>query len=180
MELKKENRVEIDKIVDLSFQQLIKEDVGDYIISIEDIMETLNDENEKKANDTVSFREKWQRQFSKMTKKPFYCDIENQWKDTWMMHLTSVLFTGDLTELHCRVLELPFADLTKSMYILLPNDKSGLPALEKALGADSFSKTWKRIVQRMAKHLVTVKLPKTYIKTTFRVDTNATRGKLLP
>lgn len=173
MDIKTEKKVEVDRIVDLVFEQLINENVGDYVIPIEDIVGMLNEELKAKQKGKLSFHEKWQRQFSKMMKKPFYCEIENQWKDTWMMHLSSVLFAGDLIELNCRVLELPFTDLTKSMYILLPNDKMGLPTLEKALNIESFSKTWKRIVQRMAKHLVHVRIPKTYIKTTFRVDTNA-------
>jgi len=176
MEAQTGNHIEIDRIVDLAFQQLIKENVGDYIISIEDIMQTLNNEKQEKRKGTASFHEKWQRQFSKMMKRPFYCQTDDQWNETWMMHLSSVLFTGNIPELNCRVLELPFANFTKSMYVLLPNDKTGLNALEEALNSDLFSKSWKRIVQRMAKQLVHVRVPRTYIKTTFHVDTNVIKS----
>lgn len=83
----------------------------------------------------VYFKGNWLRKFdSALTKvEPFFLGSKDNKMDAKMMHIEADFRSGYVNELKARVVELPYVGRKLSMFIVLPDDVDGLPALEAKL-----------------------------------------------
>ncbi|XP_043645589.1 antichymotrypsin-2 isoform X4 [Drosophila teissieri] len=113
----------------------------------------------------IHFKGTWQHQFSKHLTRPetFHLDGERT-VQVPMMSLKERLRFADLPALDAKALELPYKDSDLSMLIVLPNTKTGLPALEEKLRLTTLS----QITQALHETRVVLKLPR--FKAEFQVE----------
>ncbi|KRJ98195.1 uncharacterized protein Dyak_GE24388, isoform F [Drosophila yakuba] len=113
----------------------------------------------------IHFKGTWRHQFSKHLTRPetFHLDGERT-VQVPMMSLKERLRFADLPALDAKALELPYKDSDLSMLIVLPNTKTGLPALEEKLRLTTLS----QITQALHETKVVLKLPR--FKAEFQVE----------
>lgn len=113
----------------------------------------------------IHFKGTWQHQFPKHATRPetFYLNGERG-VQVPMMNVKERFRYADLPALDAAALELPYKDSDLSMLIILPNSKTGLPALEEKLRGTTLS----QITQALHRTQVVVKLPK--FKAEFQVE----------
>jgi len=82
----------------------------------------------------IYFKGFWQHQFKKdrTAKAPFYTS-ETDTVDVDMMHVKEYFRYGEFPELDAKGIELPYKDSDMSMFIILPNKRTGLAKLETDL-----------------------------------------------
>ncbi|XP_017031069.1 serine protease inhibitor 42Dd isoform X2 [Drosophila kikkawai] len=125
----------------------------------------LNADSRLVLVNAIHFKGTWQHQFPKHATRPdtFYLNGERS-VQVPMMSVKERFRYADLPALDAAALELPYKDSDLSMLIILPNSKTGLPALEEKLRATPLS----QITQALHKTQVVVKLPK--FKAEFQVE----------
>ncbi|CAG2252600.1 unnamed protein product [Mytilus edulis] len=97
----------------------------------------------------VYFKGQWKSQFDpkKTTKRNFWMN-ENKKVMTNMMWQKSTFKAGVDMDLNCKAVELPYKGDNISMVIILPNEKEGLPEMEKKLSPLTFYNLVKRLKSR--------------------------------
>ncbi|KAH8390007.1 hypothetical protein KR200_005256 [Drosophila serrata] len=125
----------------------------------------LNADSRLVLVNAIHFKGTWQHQFPKHGTRPdtFYLNGERS-VQVPMMSVKERFRYADLPALDAAALELPYKDSDLSMLIILPNSKTGLPALEEKLRSTPLS----QITQALHKTQVLVKLPK--FKAEFQVE----------
>ncbi|XP_044317993.1 serine protease inhibitor 42Dd-like [Drosophila rhopaloa] len=113
----------------------------------------------------IHFKGTWRTRFSKNATRLdiFYLDVA-RCVQVPMMALKERFRFANLPELDASALELPYKDSDHSMLIVLPNNRTGLSALEEKLRVTPLS----LITQALQKTEVLVKLPK--FKAEFQVE----------
>ncbi len=95
----------------------------------------------------IYFKGNWAHQFDKQRTRDFYfCLNERDSVKVPMMEQKARFGYGETDDL--QVLEMSYAGGDLSMIVLLPQDKTGLPALEAALAADALAK-WTQDLPQM-------------------------------
>jgi serpin B len=120
----------------------------------------------------IYFKGDWQTQFDKaQTRDEDFYPSQTQTKKLAFMHREDGLnyFDGGTFQL----LELPYKNKELSLIVLLPKDRSGLPALEQSLTAASTQQWLSQVVQR---DKVIVALPK--FKSTQQFELGGTLGAM--
>ncbi|XP_015014646.2 antichymotrypsin-2 isoform X3 [Drosophila erecta] len=127
--------------------------------------DVLNSDSRLVLVNAIHFKGTWQHQFSKHLTRPdtFHLDGERT-VQVPMMSIKKRLRYADLTALDAKALELPYKDSDLSMLIVLPNTKTGLPALEEKLRLTPLS----QITQALHETMVALKLPR--FKAEFQVE----------
>ena len=113
----------------------------------------------------IYFKGLWKLPFEKKSTKTdtFFLSASNTRK-TRMMNVEEQFNYAEVSNLNCKILELPYTGDEISMYILLPNTNNGLTALESQLTFAGLNAA----IASMYKHLVGVHIPK--FKMTFQVN----------
>ena len=120
----------------------------------------------------IYFKGDWQTQFDKAhTRDEDFYPSQTQTKKVAFMHREDGLnyFDGGTFQL----LELPYKNKELSLIVLLPKDRSGLPALEQSLTASNTQQWLSQVVQR---DKVIVALPK--FKSTQQFELGGTLGAM--
>jgi len=127
--------------------------------------DVLNSESRLVLVNAIHFKGTWQHQFAKHLTRPdtFHLDGERT-VQVPMMSLKERFRYADLPALDAMALELPYKDSDLSMLIVLPNTKTGLPALEEKLRLTTLS----QITQSLYESKVALKLPR--FKAEFQVE----------
>jgi len=127
--------------------------------------DVLNSESRLVLVNAIHFKGTWQHQFAKHLTRPdtFHLDGERT-VQVPMMSLKERFRYADLPALDAMALELPYKDSDLSMLIVLPNTKTGLPALEEKLRLTTLS----QITQSLYETKVALKLPR--FKAEFQVE----------
>ncbi|XP_034652778.1 serine protease inhibitor 42Dd isoform X3 [Drosophila subobscura] len=113
----------------------------------------------------IHFKGTWEHKFPQhATQQELFHSNEGQSSKVPMMNLKKKFRYAALPELDAAALELPYADSDLSMLIVLPNSRTGLPALEEKLRGTPLSV----ITQSLQTTEVVVKLPK--FKAEFQVE----------
>lgn len=105
----------------------------------------------------VYFKGTWEYEFDKKktsVEKFYISDVEYRLVD--FMHMESNLKYASLPDLYATALELKYANSNFSMVIVLPNSRTGLPALEERLKNYDLS----YIVGKMYKQAIDISIPK--------------------
>jgi len=105
----------------------------------------------------IYFKGLWAHQFKKSltVKAPFYTS-ETDSVQVDMMHVKEHFRYGEFSDLDAKGIELPYKDSDMSMFIILPNKRTGLAKLE----TDLTSVDLKDLTSRMYRTEVDVSLPK--------------------
>uniref|UniRef100_A0A6M2DYW9 Putative serpin n=1 Tax=Xenopsylla cheopis TaxID=163159 RepID=A0A6M2DYW9_XENCH len=113
------------------------------------------------------FKGLWEKQFKKeaTTEKPFYV-TETETKNVQMMHIKDKFRYGDFEDLDAKAIELRYKDSDLAMLIVLPNSKTGLPALEEKLK----NLDLQNLTQRMYSVEVILDLPKFKIESEIQLN----------
>nr|NP_995758.1 serpin 42Da, isoform G [Drosophila melanogaster]AAS64785.1 serpin 42Da, isoform G [Drosophila melanogaster]CAD21900.1 serpin 4 [Drosophila melanogaster] len=135
--------------------------------------DVLNSESRLVLVNAIHFKGTWQHQFAKHLTRPdtFHLDGERT-VQVPMMSLKERFRYADLPALDAMALELPYKDSDLSMLIVLPNTKTGLPALEEKLRLTTLS----QITQSLYETKVALKLPR--FKAEFQVELSEVFQKL--
>lgn len=105
----------------------------------------------------IYFKGSWDKQFIKSrTEKADFWTSETDSKQVDMMYVKEHFRYAELPELDAAAIELPYANSSLSMLVILPNSKTGLPKLEAALANVDLAE----ISKNMSKQEVTVYMPK--------------------
>lgn len=105
----------------------------------------------------IYFKGSWAKQFNKeRTEKADFWTTETDKKQVDMMFVKDHFRYGSLPELDATAIELPYANSSLSMLIILPNQKTGLSNLETALANVDLSE----VSKKLHKTEVNVYLPK--------------------
>lgn len=125
----------------------------------------LNADSRLVLVNAIHFKGNWVHQFPKYATRPDTFHLDNERTiQVPMMSIKERFRYADLPSLNAAALELPYKDSDLSMLIILPNSKTGLPALEEKLRSTPLSV----ITQALHKTQVQVKLPK--FKAEFQVE----------
>lgn len=121
----------------------------------------------------IYFKGFWKHQFNKERtfKAPFFLN-ENDSVDVDFMTIKKHFNYGTLRDLDATALELPYKDSDITMMIILPNQRTGLDALEKKLGTIDFSE----LSKQMYSTEVNVEIPK--FKIEFDINLNEPLQKM--
>ncbi|XP_026466199.1 antichymotrypsin-2-like isoform X4 [Ctenocephalides felis] len=113
------------------------------------------------------FKGLWEKQFKKENTqdKPFYV-TETETKNVRMMHIKDKFRYGEFEELDAKAVELPYRNSDLAMLIILPNSKTGLPALEEKLQNVDLQ----NLTQRMYSVEVILDLPKFKIESEINLN----------
>ncbi|XP_052060807.1 leukocyte elastase inhibitor-like [Mytilus californianus] len=97
----------------------------------------------------VYFKGQWKSKFDpkKTTQRDFWMN-ENKKVMINMMWQKNTFKAGVDMDLKCKAVELPYKGDNISMVIILPNEKEGLPELEKKLSTLTFDNLVKRLISR--------------------------------
>lgn len=119
--------------------------------------ESLDDSTRLLLVNAVYFGGNWAEKFdeARTVKKPFYVG-EGRKKMVDTMHAMNTFRYGEDDDLGATILKLPYQNRDVSMLIVLPNEKSGLGAMEKKLASADLAK----IESRLYDAEVMVALPK--------------------
>ncbi|KAH8372755.1 hypothetical protein KR009_004425, partial [Drosophila setifemur] len=113
----------------------------------------------------IHFKGIWKHKFPKHATRPDHFHLDSQRSvQVPMMSVKERFRYADLPALDATALELPYKDSDLAMLIVLPNSKTGLPALEEKLRLTPLS----HITQALNTAQVIVKLPK--FKAEFQVE----------
>jgi len=136
---------------------------------IKDLIEAsaLNDLVRVVLVNAIYFKGSWKEKFSPeaTSKRDFFISKDNAVK-TDMMYLDDKKFNrGDLKDLNCKALELPYEGNRFSMLLLLPNDKEGLKSLEEKLAVTSIQS----IRDQLRKGTTMVMMPKFKLEASYEL-----------
>ncbi|KAH8279261.1 hypothetical protein KR026_005089, partial [Drosophila bipectinata] len=133
----------------------------------------LNADSRLVLVNAIHFKGNWVHQFPKYATRPDTFHLDNERSiQVPMMSVKERFRYADLPSLNAAALELPYKDSDLSMLIILPNSKTGLPALEEKLRSTPLSV----ITQALQKTQVQVKLPK--FKAEFQIELSEVFRKL--
>ena len=107
---------------------------------------------------------KWHRHFNRITYLPFFFQDQSAKKSAYL-NTTAVFHTGELSDLNCDVLQLPYAGQHQLMYIFLPKSLDGLAQLEKDLFNADTCTAWYGRLEKLPIKLVNVSIPVFHIET---------------
>ncbi|KAH8304513.1 hypothetical protein KR059_011655, partial [Drosophila kikkawai] len=142
----------INSWVESQTNELIKDIIGPGVLSSRTRLVLVN---------AIHFKGEWVNKFAEEeTKKEKFFLESKQSADVTMMHTRKNFFIGELPNLKATALRLDYSACNLAMIILLPDENSSLPNLEKLLAGT----TLEAISSSMALELVDVKIPK------FRAD----------
>lgn len=115
----------------------------------------------------IYLKAKWHYEFAKRdtNKEEFYTN-ESEKDSIEFMHLTEEFNYGILPELNASALELPYFDSELSFLVVLPNSRSGLPALEAKLRHYDLT----QIKDKMHKQWVNVTIPKFKVESEIKLN----------
>lgn len=119
--------------------------------------DSLNSDTRMVLVNAIYFKGLWTHQFPKHNthKAPFYTSETDSFEvDT--MSVKAHFRYGDFAELDAKAIELPYKDSDLSMFIILPNTKTGLSGLEEKLKTVDLAD----LTQKMYSMEVSVSLPK--------------------
>jgi serpin B len=141
---------------------------------IKDLLQpgTLSPSTRLVLTNAIYFKGDWQTQFDKaQTRDEDFYPSQTQTKKTAFMHREGSFsyFDGGTFQ----ILEIPYKSKELSLIVLLPKDRSGLPALEQSLTASNTQQWLSQLVQR---DKVIVALPK--FKSTQQFELGATLGAM--
>ncbi|XP_059615898.1 serine protease inhibitor 42Dd-like isoform X3 [Phlebotomus argentipes] len=135
--------------------------------------DALNSDTRLVLVNAIYFKGLWENKFKpENTKKlPFWTTKDNS-VDVDMMNTKADFKYGVFDDLDAVALEMPYKDSDLSMLIILPNQRDGLPNLEKALSGKDLSE----ITSQMYKTEVIVHLPK--FKIEYDIELNKVLSKM--
>ena len=138
-----------DKIKDLIPQGLIREDT---------VMVLTN---------AIYFKGDWELKFDEgaTKKQPFFLNDQDSVEIDMMYNKTKKVMSGESDELSCKCLQLPYKQGALSMFLLLPNDRTGLKALEEKLTP----KTLQLALGNVYKQETVIYLPKFKLETSYNL-----------
>lgn len=115
----------------------------------------------------IYLKAKWHYEFAKhdTNKEAFYIN-ETETVSVDFMHLTEEFNYGVLPELNASVLELPYFDSELSFLVVLPNNRSGLTALEAKLNHYDLT----QLKDKMQKQWLNVTIPKFKVESEIKLN----------
>lgn len=129
--------------------------------------DTLDADTRMVLVNAIYFKGTWTYEFDKTKtfKGPFYVNDQDT-VNVDFMKIKKHFSYGQFPELDASAIELPYKDSDVSMFIILPNTKTGLPALEAKLHEINIQE----LSKKMFKQEVNVELPK--FKIEFDIELN--------
>uniref|UniRef100_A0A9L0S6I7 Serpin B8 n=1 Tax=Equus caballus TaxID=9796 RepID=A0A9L0S6I7_HORSE len=116
----------------------------------------------------VYFKGRWNEQFDRKHTRGMRFKVNQEKKTVQMMFKQAKFKMGYVDEVHTQVLELPYEGEELSMVILLPDDDTELPVVEKALTYEKF-RAWTN-PEKMAKDKVQVFLPRLKLEESYDLE----------
>lgn len=125
-----ESRQKINAWVEKQTKDRIKDLIPQGLIKSDTIMVLTN---------AIYFKGDWEIKFDEnaTNKQPFYIDGSNSVEVDMMYNKTKKAMSGESDELSCKCLQLPYKQEALSMFIMLPNERTGLAALEEKLSTET-------------------------------------------
>ncbi|CRK96981.1 CLUMA_CG010343, isoform A [Clunio marinus] len=135
--------------------------------------DTLDSDTRMVLVNAIYFKGFWEHQFkpSQTFKAPFYLNDQDT-ANVDFMKIKEHFKYGMFEDLDATAIDLPYKDSDISMLIILPNSRTGLPALEQKLNTIDLAS----LTQKMYKQEVRVELPK--FKVEFEINLNEPLEKM--
>lgn len=153
-----DSRLRINAWVEHQTKDKIKDLIPQGLISSSTMMVLAN---------AIYFKGDWELKFDARatTKQPFFIDDHDSIETELMFKNTNEVKSGESEELGCSCLQLPYKQGTFSMFVMLPNERNGLAALEEKLTPSSLQGA----IENVVKQETNIYLPKFKLEASYNL-----------